>query len=99
MVPRLFGWMYRKLGRQYPAVFLIAELQLAFLVAAGTLGIFSFYYPSVASDFLLLFAITAVFEVYVCPNSMPSNGRTVKYQLSPRVVALAGTVVRLLYAA
>ena len=49
MVPRPLGWAYRRLGRFYPAVFLILELQLAFLVAAGTLGIFSLYYPSLSS--------------------------------------------------
>ncbi len=30
------NWLYRRLGSHYPAVYLTAELQTAFLVTAGT---------------------------------------------------------------
>ena len=51
-------WLYRKLGRHYPTVFITAELQSAFLVAAGAVALFSFYYSVSSDDFLTLLAIT-----------------------------------------
>ncbi len=75
MVPRPVSWAYRRLGRYYPAVFLTVELQSAFLVAAGTLAVFSFYYESVASKYLIIFAITmglsALAIGYVLFRSLP----------------------------
>jgi adenylate cyclase len=75
MVARPLAWLYRKLGRWYPAVFLAVELQSAFLVVAGTLAIFSFYYGPVKSDFLRIFGITAGLSAaaifYVLMRSLP----------------------------
>src|SRR5215204_5917370 len=51
-------WLYRKLGRHYPAVFLTAELMSAFVVAAGAVALFSFYYSAPREDFLKILAIT-----------------------------------------
>jgi len=51
-------WLYRKLGRRYPAAFLAVELQSAFLVATGAVALFSFYYSAPKEDFLKILAIT-----------------------------------------
>ena len=42
--PHPLTWLYRKLGRHYPAVFITLELQSAFLIATGAVALFSFYY-------------------------------------------------------
>jgi adenylate cyclase len=51
-------WLYRKLGRRYPGVFITLELQSAFVVAAGAVALFSFYYDVSKDDFLKVLAIT-----------------------------------------
>src|SRR6266446_3360659 len=51
-------WLYRKLGRHYPTVFITVELQSAFLVATGAVALFSFYYSVSSEDFLKILAIT-----------------------------------------
>ncbi len=60
MSTRILDWLYGKLGRWYPIVYLTAELQSAFLIMAATLGLFTFYYDAVREDYLALFAIAAV---------------------------------------
>jgi adenylate cyclase len=50
-------WFYRRLGKWYPAAFLTAELQTAFLVTAGTLALFTFYWDIPEGDFLIILAI------------------------------------------
>src|SRR4051794_32841308 len=50
-------WLYRKLGRRYPAVFLSLELTNAFVVTAGSVALFSFYYSLSKSEFLEVLAI------------------------------------------
>src|SRR5215210_8449 len=50
-------WLYRKLGSRYPAVFLCLELPNAFVVAAGSVALFSFYYSLSKSEFLEVLAI------------------------------------------
>ena len=52
MALTVFNRLYRRLGPRYPAVFLTVELQSAFLIAAATLGLFSFYYNASAHDYL-----------------------------------------------
>ena len=42
--PHPLSWLYRKLGRRYPSVFITVELQSAFLVATGAVALFSAYY-------------------------------------------------------
>jgi adenylate cyclase len=56
--PHPLTWLYRKLGRRYPSVFITAELQSAFFVAAGAVALFSFYYSVSGDDFLKILAIT-----------------------------------------
>jgi adenylate cyclase len=51
-------WLYNKLGRHYPGTFITLELQTAFIVAAGSVALFSFYYEVSKSDFLTILAIT-----------------------------------------
>jgi class 3 adenylate cyclase len=53
MVQRLLTWAYGRLGRLYPVVFVAVELQSAWLVSLGTLGIFSLYYEAEFSDFAI----------------------------------------------
>jgi adenylate cyclase len=55
--PRLLGWLYRKLERHYPAVFIAFELLSAFLVTTGTVLLYTFYYDASTHDFLELLAI------------------------------------------
>jgi adenylate cyclase len=50
-------FLYRKLGSSYPFAFLTFELQSAFLIAAGTIFLFSSYYDAPEDDFLLVGAI------------------------------------------
>ncbi len=56
--PHALTWMYRKLGRRYPGVFITLELQSAFLIATGAVALFSFYYNVTSGDFLKILAIT-----------------------------------------
>src|SRR3954469_5368528 len=56
--PHPLTWLYRKLGRRYPSVFITAELQSAFVVATGAVALFSFYYSVSGHDFLKILAIT-----------------------------------------
>jgi adenylate cyclase len=58
MALRALTWLYRRLGRWYPVVFLTAELQTAFLVTAGTLALFTFYWDVPAGDFAVILAIS-----------------------------------------
>jgi len=50
-------WLYRKLGSRYPALYLTVELQTAFVITAGTLALFTFYWEMSKQEFLLIFAI------------------------------------------
>src|ERR671935_2501719 len=56
--PHPLTWLYRKLGPRYPAAFITAELQTAFLVATGAVALFSFYYSVSSHDFLKILAVT-----------------------------------------
>ena len=56
--PHPLTWLYRKLGPRYPSVFITVELQTAFLVAAGAVALFSFYYSVSSDDFLKILAVT-----------------------------------------
>jgi adenylate cyclase len=53
-------WLYRKLGRRYPAFYLTLELQTAFLVTAGTLALFTFYWDMPKGEFLQIMGIALV---------------------------------------
>ena len=54
---RPLTWLYRKLGRRYPAVFVSLELPNAFVVAAMAVGLFSFYYSLSETEFFEVLAI------------------------------------------
>ena len=56
--PHPLTWLYRKLGRRYPSVFITVELQTAFFVATGAVALFSFYYSVSGHDFLKVLAVT-----------------------------------------
>ncbi len=51
-------WMYRKLGPRYPAVYLLLELQSAFLIGAGAVALIGFYYEASKEDVLKVIALT-----------------------------------------
>jgi adenylate cyclase len=54
---RPLTWLYRKLGRHYPAAFVSFELPNAFIVAAMAVALFSFYYSLTKTEFLEMLAI------------------------------------------
>lgn len=54
VVQRFLTWLYRRLGRAYPAAFIAVELQSAWVIAAGTIAIFSLYYNAPFQDYLVL---------------------------------------------
>src|SRR4051794_16895783 len=56
--PHSLTWLYRKLGRRYPAVFIAVDLATAFVVGTGAVALFSFYYSVSKSDFVTILAIT-----------------------------------------
>jgi class 3 adenylate cyclase len=62
-------WLYRKTGHRYPALFLTLELQSAFLIAAGSVALLSFYYDAgkdaLLDVLLITFALTALVLVIV----------------------------------
>ena len=57
---RVLTWFYRRLGSRYPAVFMTAELQTAWLITGATLALFGFYFDADRGDFLLMLAIALV---------------------------------------
>jgi class 3 adenylate cyclase len=61
---RLMGhpltWLYRKMGARYPAVYLILELQSAFLIGAGAVALIGFYYEAGKEDVFKVIAFTCV---------------------------------------
>lgn len=61
MVATALTWAYRRLGRFYPRVFMAVELQTAYPVILGTIGLFSFYYEGDAGTFFTLFGLTCAF--------------------------------------
>ena len=50
-------WLYRKLGARYPAVYLLLELQSAFLIGTGAVLLIGFYYEAAKADVLAVIAI------------------------------------------
>ena len=68
-------WAYRRLGRHYPRVFLVLELQTVYPVILGTYGLFSFYYDGDTGQFFILFGLTcalaAIAIVVACMRTFP----------------------------
>ncbi|MDX6587550.1 MAG: adenylate cyclase [Solirubrobacterales bacterium] len=66
---------YRRLGRRYPRVFLVLELQTVYPVILGTYALFSFYYDGSTGEFFTLFGITcalaAIAIVVACIRTFP----------------------------
>ena len=57
------SWMYRRLGKAYPAAFFLLQLSIGILVTAGTLYLVFFFYPAQGDEKLTLLAITEVLTV------------------------------------
>ncbi len=55
---RVLTLAYRRLGKRYPVVFMAIELQTAWFITAGLLGLLSLYYEAPDSDLLLVLAIS-----------------------------------------
>jgi adenylate cyclase len=89
-------WLYRKLGRRYPAVFVCLELPNAFVVAAASVALFSFYYSLSETEFLEVLAIALgltavglVWELFrILPRVRPL-GRWIGGERSPEKTAAA----------
>src|SRR6266542_5992770 len=60
----LLNWLYKRLGRHYPGAFLTFELQSAFIIVAGTLGLFTFFYSASAGDYLKTLAVVEGLTVF-----------------------------------
>jgi adenylate cyclase len=58
VLPVLFTWLYRKLGRLYPAAYLTVELQTAFGITLGTLALLSFYWDVKTEEFLQVLIVS-----------------------------------------
>ena len=75
MLAKALTWSYRRLGRLYPRIFLAFELQTAYPVILGTVGLFSFYYEGDAGTFFSLFGLTcalaAISIVIACVKTFP----------------------------
>jgi adenylate cyclase len=64
---RPLTFLYRKAGKYYPGLFITLELQTAFIVGAGAVALFSFYYEVSKADFLTVLAITeALTAIAIC---------------------------------
>ena len=59
-----WNMLYRRLGRRYPAFFITLELQTAFLITAGTLALFTFFYDAPTSDYLKTLAVVEGLTVF-----------------------------------
>ena len=51
-------WLYRRLGRAYPAAFFVLQLSVGLLVTAGALGLVTFYYEASRAEMVDLLLIT-----------------------------------------
>jgi adenylate cyclase len=53
----VLNWLYRKLGRFYPGIYLTLELQSAYLIAAGTVALLSVYYDATTEEFVTMLVV------------------------------------------
>jgi len=53
----LLSWLYGRLGKRYPALFLFFELEVGFLVTAGTIALILFYYEPSGADLLRILIV------------------------------------------
>src|SRR5918994_171172 len=63
-------FLYRKLGSSYPFAFLMLELQSAFVITAGTIFLFSFYYDAPEDDYLLVGAVAMVLTALAIASTL-----------------------------
>lgn len=54
---RILTWFYRRLGNRYPAAFMAVELQTAWFITLGLLGLISLYYNVSDHQLLVVLAI------------------------------------------
>jgi adenylate cyclase len=59
----IWTMLYERLGRRYPAFFLTLELQSAFLITAGTLALFTFFYDAPTSEYLKTLAVVEALTI------------------------------------
>lgn len=75
MVATALRRAYRRLGRLYPRVFMVVELQTVYPIILGTYGLFAFYYDGSAGTFFALFGITcglaAISITIACIKTFP----------------------------
>ena len=43
---RVLTWFYRRLGKRYPAAFMVVELQTAWFITVGLLALLNLYYDA-----------------------------------------------------
>src|SRR5690242_3158848 len=60
----LLNWLYRRLGRRYPAAFLTLELQSAFIIVAATLWLFTFFYDASTDAYLKTLAVVEALTIF-----------------------------------
>ncbi|MFL5819438.1 MAG: adenylate/guanylate cyclase domain-containing protein [Solirubrobacteraceae bacterium] len=56
-------WLYRRLGKAYPASFFVVQLIIGTLVTAGTVLLVTLFYPATAREKVTLLAITEALTV------------------------------------
>jgi adenylate cyclase len=55
---RVFAWLYRRLGKRYPATFMAVEIPQAFIITLGLLALVNLYYDVSHDDLVLVLAIS-----------------------------------------
>ena len=60
MLAGVITFLYRRLGKRYPLVFMAAELQTALFIVAGTLALVAFYFDGTTSEYLTILAVALV---------------------------------------
>lgn len=60
MVAGVITFLYRRLGRRYPLVFMAAELQTALLIVAGTLALVAVYFDGSTSEYVTVLIVALV---------------------------------------
>lgn len=56
-------WLYRRVGKHYPAVFFLLQLSVGLFVTAGTLWVITFYYDASWEEFIDLLLIAEALTV------------------------------------
>ena len=108
MVQRVFTWFYRRLGPAYPIAFITLELQSAFVIVLGTLGLYTLYYDVDGGEFFIVlgtalatsgFAVCmAIYRavIYTRPLRAWINGRRGEEESARAWVAAVGLPAYLL---